>query len=526
MQTLTEMKRTLINREKEGQEALQNTANSLRESYEKKLQEKGYAKNWVAYAVILQKINTPYENELYIALQSIQNAFEKEKKSLIEKIDALTLSIRNQSIISPIQRNRYERELSDLQTKQSAFLEEIHKAWENFSKEQESKLEEHIRTLSNTIETQKELFQKIDTFIEQFNTWHILHEEFKKNFSKFEEIYLSQAGALSEFIKTKQKEYSTLLKEDLLKVKAKNLEVHPSLQEYTKEFDRLIDILMENFENSLSRHMQESFVYLLYESKSIKTLSEMCDIWQNKYFNEEGIIKAELFQRETLQKSLEEIEKCYKEIEKVNNTIKELIQTNENETKETLLENIKIEIENIIIRFYNRYYVEYRKDLLEKLKEKLSLHQLKMKNILLAGDAMDIRYKIAYEAMKNQTNIQKLQNEFENFKKEIHKYSLLNSDILNKKSQKLLSELESMIILTELKQAYPQRLKSFSKHEKTIVTFFETLKKNHSKDVYQSKIEELLKKINESLNTQTKNTKNYALYLYIKYHVLKEISNL
>jgi len=58
-----------------------------------------------------------------------------------------------------------------------------------------------------------------------------------------------------------------------------------------------------------------------------------------------------------------------------------------------------------MIRFYNTNNSKYSDDVLLKLKEKLEIIAMENRNILLAADSIDIRYKLFSDSIENSRNL-------------------------------------------------------------------------------------------------------------------------
>jgi len=90
-----------------------------------------------------------------------------------------------------------------------------------------------------------------------------------------------------------------------------------------------------------------------------------------------------------------------------------------------------------MIRFYNENYQGYREDLLLKLKEKLNIIALEAKNVILAADTIDLRFSLLNDKISKSNDINYINEQIANFKKDVAKYSYLNNSALNLKLSNL-----------------------------------------------------------------------------------------
>lgn len=441
------------------------------------------------------EISTKISNEL-LALSSVKNNIlinyttvsETDKAKLQEQIDSI---LKNYTDLD----NSFSLKISALDSKYS------------------SNLNTYKTNLKSSYDTNKSSVDDIKNFDNNYNELNSLYNDFQKNYTNFKNTYLTYASDLSTFSQDKQNYYVELLKKELNWLKNTNIEANKSLEPFSNDLDRLTSILLENFKNWLKNTIESNY-WIIYSQNDIDSLNSRFLTVKNRYYDKEWNILANEVLNNTW--AILEINNLNQKIASSNSNIKNLLWANTSS-----YENIKIILENEMIKYYNSNYVEFRKDLVNEIKQKLNVIAQDTKNMILAVDNIDIRYNILSEKIKKMPNVDEINKEIVNFKNDMNKYSYLNNNTINTKIFKNDISLRLYAVNLELiKDKYSKM--TFTKYKTQIDNILNNFKTNYPND-YKNKLMMIVDRIDLAL--QKKNsTKNQYLLLSIKNSILNFIN--
>ena len=441
------------------------------------------------------EISTKISNEL-LALSSVKNNIlinyttvsETDKAKLQEQIDSI---LKNYTDLD----NSFSLKISALDSKYS------------------SNLNTYKTNLKSSYDTNKSSVDNIKNFDNNYNELNSLYNDFQKNYTNFKNTYLTYASDLSTFSQDKQNYYVELLKKELNWLKNTNIEANKSLEPFSNDLDRLTSILLENFKNWLKNTIESNY-WIIYSQNDIDSLNSRFLTVKNRYYDKEWNILANEVLNNTW--AILEINNLNQKIASSNSNIKNLLWANTSS-----YENIKIILENEMIKYYNSNYVEFRKDLVNEIKQKLNVIAQDTKNMILAVDNIDIRYNILSEKIKKMPNVDEINKEIVNFKNDMNKYSYLNNNTINTKIFKNDISLRLYAVNLELiKDKYSKM--TFTKYKTQIDNILNNFKNNYPND-YKNKLMMIVDRIDLAL--QKKNsTKNQYLLLSIKNSILNFIN--
>ncbi len=343
-------------------------------------------------------------------------------------------------------------------------------------------------TIKSAIENNASSLSVVRDFHTAYESLYSTKIDFDTKYNAFQESYLSFAGELSLFSQDTQKKYIEKLTSALYEIRDKNFEANPTLSSHKLDIDRLIDILIENFRNSLSSHIEQNY-WVLHSDTDISSLNTRFNTLKNRYFDaNSNVIAPEVLSNSGALTEVRFVRDKYTEI---NASLLTLLWDS---TANNTFSNLKIRLENEMVRFYNANYTKYTDDVLLKLKEKLELTALENRNVLLAADSIDIRYKLFSDDIQKSRNLVYIQQQIQAFEKDMEKYSYLQSSAIDNKVKRLLNNSQIYLIdvelanvkfrkydanvtklNTQLQALFPQMEKKFSK---TYIARLETFSKN------------------------------------------------
>lgn len=176
-----------------------------------------------------------------------------------------------------------------------------------------------------------------------------------------------------------------------------------------------------------------------------------------------------------------------------------------------------------MIKFYNANYAKYSDDLLLKLKEKLDITALENRNILLAADSIDIRYGLFSDKITTSKDPKYIDAQIVLFKKEMEKYSYLQSQAIDNKIKRILNNSYKYSIDMELSNIkYKKYLSRSAALEKQLKAIFPQMEKKFA-TTYISRLEKLVAQL-DTLLTKKLSDKNRHQVLVIKKIVIEYLN--
>lgn len=494
--------------------SLEKKVQELLDKYDNAFVDLWYDEKKVSYLFSLWKITSNFKDDLVKELSDL-------KAEILSKINLELSSLWNvkddvnfkYKTISDSEKNVFDSKLTSIKSNYNSLKD-------TFSQKEALLISKYTSSLNDYIDNVKRLYDEnissldmISKFDTKYEELYSLFLDFEKNYEIFKSDFLSYAWDLTKFSEEKQKEYVKLLRGVLEKAKNLNLEANKDLEKFKLDIDRFIDILVENFENSLKIKIWDSY-WLIYSSQDLDNLILRFKSIKNRFFDSDWKIKAKTVIDTNW--AIEELDFLKEKIDEINVKIKYLI-WDEGTSRD--IDNIKIRLENEMIRFYNSSYPKFREDLLVKLKEKLNILSLETKNILLASDAINIRFDLLSQRINKLNNIDDINKEINNFYKEVEKYYLLKNEILDKKIDSLKLNLKIFVTKKELSQAKYRKYKD--NYTEKLQEILSNLKSKFPSS-YKQKLDKLLEKVDWMLKEDIKDKTRYIL-LIVKLEALKAL---
>ncbi|MDD5770011.1 MAG: hypothetical protein PHE25_03520 [Candidatus Gracilibacteria bacterium] len=498
---------------------LETKALSLSQSFDSSINALGYDSKTIAYLVSLGKITSNFKNDLTIELNSLNKEISDKTLIEINSLSAIKNNLNlNYTTVSDSQKATLLESInsiqSDYENLASSFSGEINTLNNKYS----SSLSNYISTIKSVYNSNTGSINILNSFESKFNSLYKLNSDFEKNYTSFKDSYLSYAGELSVFSTEKQAFYVSALKKELEKIRDLNIDANKGLADYTSDINRLIDILLENFANSLKINIDNSYG-VVYSSNDVNSIISRYTTLKNRYFDLDGKIKAPEVIANS-QSATDEINFLNQGLSDVNLKIIDLVGTGTSSSENTL-SNVKIRLENQMVNFYNSNYNGYRQDLLSKLQEKLNIISLDAKNIILASDSIDLRYSLLNDKISVSNDINFINTQISNFKQDIAKYNYLNNSIITNKLSNINNNLGIFAVKKEL-GLFKYNKMSQTKYDSQLAKIFALIKAKYP-DNYKTKLDTVLTKIDNLLNNSKLSDKNRFMLLVVKLNILNYI---
>lgn len=474
-----------------------------------------YDSKTVDYLVSLWKINSNFKQDLLLELSTLKNEILSKINIEISSLNTVKDDVNYKyTTISDNEKTNIESRINNINNNYKNLGDTFVWKINLLNSKYTTNLENYTNNLKSVVESNKITIDLIKDFASKYEILYTLNAEFEKNHNSFKETYLSYAWDLTLFSENKQKEYVETLKTELERLRDANIDANKSLENYKPDIDRFINILLENFENSLFLKIADSY-WIIYSDSNINSIISRFNTLKNRYYDLDWNLKAKEVISNT--GALKEVSFLQEKLWEINTKIKILLW---DENTSNTIDNVKIRLENEMIRFYNSNYQNYREDLLLKLKEKLNITALETKNSILAADTIDLRYSLLNDKISVSNDIKYINTQIDNFKKDVAKYSYLNSDILNTKITNLDNNLSIFVIQKELTQLKYNKMSS-TKYETQLSGIFNQLKTKFPSN-YKNKLNIVLGRVNKALEYKLTD-KNKHMLLIIKLEILKFI---
>lgn len=484
---------------------------SLTKEYDNSVSSLWYDLKTIDYLVSLWKISSNFKQDLLSQFNETSSDIETKFSLQSNSLNQIKNEVNFSNSISDSQKQTLLTKIQEVQKNykdlDSTFTTKITNINTTFT----TNLTSYKNSLKTAYEANKTWLKTLSDFSSKMDLLYTLNQDFQKNYLTFKDNYLSYAWELSTFSENKQKEYVSLLKTDLEKLRDDNFTANKNLEQYKIDIDRLIDILIENFTNSLKNNVSNNY-WIIYWETDIDSINFKYTNLKNKYLDLNQNIKPSEVLAWTW--ALEELNFVSDKITWLNSKIKQVIWTGSTAT----LAWIKVKIENDMVSYYNSNYDQYRQDLILKLKEKVSLLNQDAKNVLLADDNINIKFDMLLAKIKPLTDTKAIRLEIDKFKTENEKYSYLKSSIINDKIENLNNNLEIFWITKET-SFVKYRKYSFKKYQPQVEKFISNTKQKYPEN-YKSKFKTIISKIDTALSKNISDKNKYIL-LQIKYTLLK-----
>lgn len=499
---------------------LETKVSDLTTKYDQMFTSLWYDAKVVSYLVSLWKVTSNFKADLVADLSTLKNEINTKANTELSSLSTIKDNVNYKyTTISNSEKTVISASINAVKTNYESLDSTIASKITQLNSKYSTNLDSYKSTLKSAFDSNQSSITTIKAFDSKYEVLYWLKTEFDSKYEIFKKIYLSSSWDLKDYSTTKQQDYVNSLKKELEKLRDWNFEANKGLKNYESDINRFIEILLENFKNSLSLSMTDSY-WAIFSDDDVTSLQTRFSTLKNKLYDTDWNIKATVLLSDSW--ATDEVNYLTTSYTTINTSIKDLIWTDTTST--ITLNNIKVRLENQIVKFYNANYESYRQDLLEKLQEKLNLAALETKNILLASDTVDLKFSMLNDKISKSADITYINEQISTFKKDVEKYTLLWSDTLTKKVKKLWYNLDVFVIWKQLSNSKYSKYTSLSTTYDTQVKAILVKLKSAYPDAYVKKLETIVSKI-DAISTQKISTKNSFILLTIKKSILNWLSS-
>lgn len=476
----------------------------------------GYDTNTVSYLVSLGKLNTNFKEDLSLEFNTLSKEISDKTSQELNSLTTIKNNIRlNYITVSNSERTSFNNLIKNIENNYLNLSDTFSGKITTLNNKYSISLNDYENQVKNAYNSNQSSLQTVNNFASKYDSLYNIYNDFDKNYNEFKNTYLAFAGDLTLFSEERQKYYVDALRKELEKIRDGNIEANKSLENYRSDVNRLIEILLQNFENSLILKINESYG-VIYSDSDINSIISRFNTAKNRYYDLDGKLKAQEVISNT--GALQEINFIHEKFSEVNNKIITLIGTGN--TSNTY-ENVKIRLENEMVKFYNENFRGYRDDLLARIREKLNIVALETKNVILAADTIDIRYSLLNDRISRSNDFAYINNQINAFKNDVAKYEYLNSNILNTKISNLERNLDIFYINKELSQFKYSKM-SQTGYNNELQKIFAQLKQRFP-ETYEDRLKLVLQRVNVVLWNSKINDKTRFMLLVVKLNILNEL---
>lgn len=496
---------------------LETKALTLSKNFDDTFSSLWYDSKTVDYLVWLWKITSNFKNDLTTELNSLSKEISDKSLAELNSLSAIKNNITlNYITISDNEKTTLLNSINSIESNYTNLSDSFSSKITTLNNKYTTNLVNYKETLKTAYNANVWSINSLNNFSAKYESLYTINSTFEKNYATFKDTYLAFAWDLTVFSTNKQAYYVDALKKELEKIRDVNIAANKTLENYKIDIDRLIDILLENFKNSLAIKMDDSY-WVIYSDTDINSIISKYNTIKNRYYDLDWKLKASEVISNTW--ALEEVNFTLEKLTLINSKIVELIWTWSNNNS---YENVKIRLENEMVKFYNANYQSYREDLLLKLKEKLNIVALEAKNTILASDTVDLRYTLLNDKISKSNDMDYVNSQIAEFKKDVAKYSYLNSDILNKKLVNLDYNLWVFAVKKEL-ALFKYNKMNKTKYDAQLLAIFNKLKTKYP-EKYITKLNTVVTKIDKLLETKLSDKTRFKL-LCVKLNILNYTNN-
>ncbi len=489
---------------------------NLSDKYNTLFSQLWYDAKVVQYLVSLGKLNSNFKEDLALEFNTLSKEIWDSTSQELNTLTTLKNNIKlNFVSVSDTEKVTLTTSIKNIENNYNNLSQTFSNKTNTLVSKYTSSLWDYENQLKSAYSSNSSSIQTLNNFSKKYDELYSVYLTFDKNYTEFKNTYLAFAGDLTLFSEERKKHYVNILKWELDKIRDGNIEANKSLENYAWDIDRLIEILLQNFENSLTLKINESY-WVIYSDEDVNSLVSRFQTAKNRYYELDGKLKAKEVLSHT--GALEEINFISQKLSDVNWKIITLIGTG---WVSNNYENVKIRLENEMIKYYNENYKGFREDLFARLKEKLNFIALETKNTLLAADAIDLRYSLLNDKISKSNDFAFINSQISSFKADIQKYSLLNNATLNTKISNLENNLQVFYITKELSQFKYTKM-SQEQYTKQLDTILAQVQEKFPK-TYKEKLKKIITKIDSLLGQQKLSDKTRFMLLSVKLHLLNAI---
>lgn len=410
--------------------SLKNKVLPLSESYDKIFEDLWYDESVKKYLISLWELGTDYKSNLIEEYKNLNNEIINKCNTQLLVLENLKSDI-NLSYSSLTQTAK-EKILSDIKEVKGNYTD-----LEKILNDKISNLEtiynwylwEAREEIESSIEANKSKLDSIADFDKSFEDMLSDRDSLVSQFNTFKSNYLTYAWELSSYIDEKRNTYVDYLEKQLTNIVDLNLEANPPLVDYVWDFDRVVDIWVENFGYKLNENLSNKY-NLLYNYPDINIVLGKIKDLETKYYDVDGNPRASEISSNTW--SIKEISDMNNQLDKILSDITTFL--NESDTD---IKNVKIQIENNIIGYYNDNYKKYKDDVMSKIKEKIQILSLENRSVVTISEIINIKYELLWDEIWNIRDLSILEEKINNFKTYLVKYEVLENEELENKMQKI-----------------------------------------------------------------------------------------
>ncbi len=513
---ISSLETKIVNLKTSASSSLEDKVYTLSTSYDAIFTKLWYDTKTVSYLVSLWKLTSNFKEDLTLELNTLNKEISDKTTIELNSLSTIKNNIRlNYTTVSDSQKTTLLNSIKAIESNYLNLSDSFTWKITTLNNKYTSSLSDYETKVKNAYNSSVTSIQTLNNFSTKYEALYTLNQQFEKNYQTFKDVYLAYAWDLTLFSESKQKYYIEALRKELEKIRDWNIEANKSLESYKVDIDRLIEILLQNFENSLILKINESYG-VLYSDSDISSINSRFTTAKNRYYDLDWKLKATEVISNTW--ALEEINFLNEKLTEINSKVVSLIWT---WGYVNTYENVKIRLENEMVKFYNENYKSYREDLLLRIKEKLNIVALETKNIILAADTIDLRFSLLNDKISKSNDINFINTQINNFKDDVSKYAYLNSSVLNTKISNLENNLDIFIVEKELAQFKYNKM-SQTGYTNQLAKIFAQLKSRYP-EKYKDKLKIVLNRVNTALKSTKLDDKTRFMLLVVKLNIVKFI---
>jgi len=500
------------------QKELTDKVTALNTSYSNIFTNLGYDDKVIEYLESLWKLKTNFKENL-LEEYNITNAFITEQiADDTTKITSTKNTITFDDNITDTEKsayetsiNNYNAEYNDLASTIDLKINALDKKYSDLIKTEKSKIQ-------GVVEDNLAGIKSLDSFLDKYNALTKQVTDFKELYQKFNDTYLAYSSDLTALIDTKEKFYVDLLDEKLTNIKESNIKTNATLK--ANEWELIVhqNKLTKDFKLSLAKYIDDEY-FVLYSKKEVDRILENYDSITTKFVDSEGKIRSTEVIND--KNAFEQLETNSADLKKINDAVNAMMDEN---SSENTLENMKVKIENKIIKYYNDNFMTYIDDMKNKIKEKLSFFNLQNTDWVIISELLTLKYEnLFYRVLKENTYTEsRKEDEINRFLAYLKQYYTLKNSMVDKKINSLSYELEIYKINKRLDNSkfnkYISQKSGMLKEVEKILAKFDS---DLSSENYRKKMDEVEGKVDALLKTNIKTSDEFMI-LVVKLALIKD----
>jgi len=467
--------------------SLENQVLTISNSYDAIFTRLGYDTKVVEFLVSLGQLNNNFKADMLSEMNTIQKELTDGSTDILTQLASLKTNIRfNYQTVGEKDKDTFQKNIDSLQQTATNLKETAGTKTTALVTKYNNQLSGYENQVKNAYNTNSGNIGVLSTFAKKYDELYTVYSEFDRHYRVFKETYLAYSGDLTLYSQDRQKYYATRLENELKRLVQINIDSNSPLASYSGDLNRFVEILMTNFRNSLKNHVDDAYG-VLSSDVDVSSLITRYQNVTNKYYDTDGKIKA----REVLNSpgANGEVEYILTKFKEIHASVVDLVGSNASNS--TAYENIKIRLDNTMIRFYNDQSQKYLTDITNSIKEKINLIDLEEKNALTAIGAIDFRYRAYAEKTASMKDIHQIQTEYNRFKQDMGVYLLLGNPNVENRVNQLLYAADVVVTKKHMNASkYASRDQSqFNQTAHSVTTLIKTQRPNTYRDIMKKAVD-------------------------------------